>query len=66
MLGLMTGLYKFKIKSLINMGDLCKLMVRHQESLQFYFKCLEYAWLVDDHECEISLYDRIGICYYLL
>ena len=65
-LGDLTANYIFKIRAYTNLGQIMKVHGKLDQALKFYKKALEYAWFVGDEETETTLYERIGIVYFLL
>ncbi|CAD8061200.1 unnamed protein product [Paramecium sonneborni] len=57
---------KYKMKSLIGLGNCSIKMQQYEIGIKFFKKCLQYSWLNNDLEYENEVYSKLGVCYYYL
>lgn len=47
------------------MSDLCKLLKKYDYSKRFLKKALEYVWYENKSDAEVTIYDKLGMIFYL-
>lgn len=47
------------------MSDLCKLLKKYDYSKKFLKKALEYVWYENKNDAEVTIYDKLGMIFYL-
>ncbi|CAD8133127.1 unnamed protein product [Paramecium octaurelia] len=57
---------KYKMKSLIGLGNCSIKMQQYEIGIKFFKKCLQYSWLNNDLDYENEVYSKLGVCYYYL
>ncbi|CAD8139232.1 unnamed protein product [Paramecium octaurelia] len=57
---------KYKMKSLIGLGNCSIKMQQYEIGIKFFKKCLQYSWLNNDLDYENEVYTKLGVCYYYL
>lgn len=56
---------KKKLTCLLKLAECCKVIKKYDLSLRFLRKALQYAWNLNFESVEITIYDKMGIIYYL-
>lgn len=62
----MIGNLKYKILGYLALASSFKLLKNYESSIKVLKKALEYCWIIKEEEKESSIYDKIGINYFLL